>query len=245
APRTAAHRTAAVTLVLAAGATDPHAGELARLLRERGATTVLVRPGDGCRQIDPGLYEAGPDQFQHLVDQVSASAGGSAPDIDVVCCWSAPDTPGSPGELADAARPAVERVLALVKVTAPRGGNLRLRLVTAGAQPVGSGPGTVLPALWWGLGRTLAIEHPALDLRLLDLPLHPTTEDLAALADDLLTADPEPYVALRTADDMPSPAEAEGVASAGTEAAEALASAGTGAVRAGGLRLAARLVPAP
>ncbi|MEA5360344.1 SDR family NAD(P)-dependent oxidoreductase [Amycolatopsis sp., V23-08] len=96
--------------------------------------------------------------------------------VDLVLRW-----PGDPRE-------GVELVLAALR--AVDGKDVRLSLVTQGAQPAGGQPVEPEPAVWWGLGRTLAMEHPELRVRLLD------GADAGELAEEILSGDPEPQVVL-------------------------------------------------
>ncbi|MBC7369125.1 MAG: thioester reductase domain-containing protein, partial [Undibacterium sp.] len=91
------------------------------------------------------------------------------------------------------------RLLTLVQSLAGRSPSPRLWVVTRGAQAI---PGDALPqslsaAAAIGLGRIAALEHPALQLRLLDLdPSAPAGED-AALEHALFATDDENQIALR------------------------------------------------
>ncbi|XYI03831.1 type I polyketide synthase [Sorangium sp. So ce1128] len=75
----------------------------------------------------------------------------------------------------------------------------RLWLVTRGAVAVegGSGPLSLAAATLWGLGRTLALEHPALWGGLLDLPPDAAGGDAAAWLGELWEPDGEDNIALR------------------------------------------------
>ncbi|AKT38856.1 type I polyketide synthase [Chondromyces crocatus] len=91
----------------------------------------------------------------------------------------------------------------------------RLWLVTWGAQAVGtpSYDVAVAQAPLWGLGRTIALEHPLLRCTLVDLD--PETEDLSLLHRELLGNDDEAQVAFRDGGRLvprlvPVPARAHG-----------------------------------
>ena len=75
----------------------------------------------------------------------------------------------------------------------------RLWLVTRGAQHVtpADTSASLSAAAVWGLGATIAYEHPALRSTRVDLPLDLAGIDAAALAEELLGADIEDQVALR------------------------------------------------
>jgi len=94
--------------------------------------------------------------------------------------WEAP-AGLAPLDLADTALQAVQRVLAQPQPPA-------LRLVTRGAQPVGTVPISADQAVLLGLGRVVALEHPELDCRLLDLPPGVPLETAASAPPEALEA---------------------------------------------------------
>jgi acyl transferase domain-containing protein/surfactin synthase thioesterase subunit/acyl carrier protein len=75
----------------------------------------------------------------------------------------------------------------------------RLWLVTRGVQGLGAGPSTasVFQAPLWGLGRTLAYEHPELRCTQVDLGTGGFSGEARALVEELLAEDREAQVALR------------------------------------------------
>jgi len=74
----------------------------------------------------------------------------------------------------------------------------RLFLVTRGAQAVLEGePVSVSQAPAWGLGKTLALEHPELRCTRIDLDSAACAEDAELLVRELLSADREEQIALR------------------------------------------------
>ncbi|MDI1477096.1 type I polyketide synthase [Polyangium sp. y55x31] len=77
----------------------------------------------------------------------------------------------------------------------------RLFLVTRAAQRVGgeAAPVAVSQAPLWGLGRAIALEHPALECTLLDLSPMPLQDEIDRLVDELGARDAESQVALRSA----------------------------------------------
>ena len=77
--------------------------------------------------------------------------------------------------------------LRLVQRLAAAGTGIPLTLVTRGAQAVSGGTVNPLQAPLWGFGRVVALEHPELRCRLVDLD--PSDESFSALAAELLSAD--------------------------------------------------------
>ena len=167
---------------------------------------VWVRAGLGFRRLGPDRYEVDPrssDDHRRLLDEIGPSTSG--PDCaGIVHLWSL-DTPAAdltcpPTPRALAVNPALNGVPRLV--TALTGGVLPgsppLWLVTRGAQPVDDRDrvDAVPAAALWGLGRSIAAEHPELHCRLLDLD--PANPPAAPLRRELLAADDgETQVALR------------------------------------------------
>ncbi|PPT04899.1 Malonyl CoA-acyl carrier protein transacylase [Geitlerinema sp. FC II] len=76
----------------------------------------------------------------------------------------------------------------------------RLWVVTQAAQPVESGdnPTSTVQSLLWGLGRTLALEHPQRWGGLLDIPAQFDEDMVEAIAAEIGAIDPEDRVALRS-----------------------------------------------
>jgi hypothetical protein len=74
----------------------------------------------------------------------------------------------------------------------------RLFLLTRGAQAVREGEMTeAVQAPLWGLGRTIALEHPELACTRVDLDSRPASEEVSLVMNELLAADREDQVALR------------------------------------------------
>ena len=166
-PPPAAERARATWLVLVDRAGV--GGRLAAALRARGDRCVEAKAGavyerlDADRvQLDPAareplralLEEVRPDGVVHLWSlDVGLPADGAAIDRDLALCATS-----ALHVFQDAAKPRPRR--------APR-----QWLVTRATQPVGDGPvGSPLPATLWGLGRTVAQEHPEIMGGLVDLP---------------------------------------------------------------------------
>ena len=184
------------------------------------AEAIVVSAADRYRQIAPDRFEidpAAPEHYARLLDELGDRLG-RAPSLTIAHLWSLDVTwPDSvegdrgagqelgpdgavPAWLADGERLGGASVVALVQalsaVRVP--GELRLALVTAGAQRVSAADQRVHPgqATVWGLGRVLADEQPDLQCRLIDLPAD--VREAQALRAELLAAGTaEPQVALR------------------------------------------------
>ncbi|RKH44328.1 alpha/beta fold hydrolase [Corallococcus sicarius] len=164
---------------------------LQALLEARGEACALV--GDG--EIDP-LDKA--SWARVLADHAAASP---QPLAGIVHLRALDDgLEGTPGDGPSAQERALAHscgsTLALVQALMDVPGQRlpRLYLVTRGAQPVSEGERvSATQAALWGLGRTLALEHPSLACTCVDVD----GDDLAAVAAEILQPDAELQVAVR------------------------------------------------
>jgi acyl transferase domain-containing protein len=166
------------------------AEELARLLRQQGASICLAFAGDSYGRTANGAFELnplhGPD-FERLLPDVAAALGGS---IDrVVHLWSLDDDTSLPQDLsALRARTfgltggALHLAQAMLKVSQPS--RPELSVVSRGAVALGDQPVVPLPATLWGWARSVRLEHP--ELRCVSVDLDPGT--VRALAENLCTS---------------------------------------------------------
>jgi myxalamid-type polyketide synthase MxaB len=158
---------------------------LAESFRARGGHCLLVRPGT---TVDP----LQPEDFRRLLEENRPDGGWRG----AVHLWNL-DLADEP--TADAEALGVGSVLHLVQAMVRAGGSNppRLTLVTRGAQPAGAEPHTLATAQApvWGLGRVIALEHPELHCRRIDLD--PAVEGAGTLVEEVLDGGPEDQIALR------------------------------------------------
>ncbi|QRN93952.1 SDR family NAD(P)-dependent oxidoreductase [Archangium violaceum] len=147
---------------------------LGRMLEERGAPVIRVRPGAAFRALGPGMFELDarrPQDFSRLLNDALGQDGCAG----VVYLWGL-DQPA----LEDASAEAMQRAalaasggaLHLVQALAGRSGvPAPLWLVTRGAQAVNeTRPALALAqASLWGLGRVLDVERTELRCTRVDL----------------------------------------------------------------------------
>ena len=178
-------------LVLGAGAL---AAGLSAGLRAQGAEVIEARPGTRLARLGEAAFEV------DAADQASLAAllATVRPLTAVVNALAADARPADSAAGLEAAAPGVLGT-ALHLAQAVVGGDSPVPpcwLVTRGAQRVSEADGAdPAQALLWGFGRTLMLEHPEADCRLLDLdPRSPDPEGAAA---QLLAADAERQVAIR------------------------------------------------
>jgi acyl transferase domain-containing protein len=153
-------------------------------LDARGETCVVLRRGDAGASIQ---------------EAVGAAVAASPHCKGVVHAWALDGIPGpsAPVEaLAQYERDVCGGVLDVVRALTV-GRPAPLTLVTRGAQPVTAASVTAAPAASvWGTGKAIALEHPELRCRRIDLdPRHDTS---SALVEELLAPDREDQVGFRS-----------------------------------------------
>lgn len=177
---------------------------LAERLQAQGERLTLVHPGETFAAAQEGNYwqvnPACPDDFERLLREALPSDEQSW--RGMVHLWST-DTP----TLAETDINSLEKtqqlncgsvlhlIQALKKVGATE--SPRLWLVTRGSQPVGTGEALApAQASLWGLGHTIALEHP--ELQCVRVDLDPTTDNpVTELFDDIWMPDSEDRIAYR------------------------------------------------
>ncbi len=158
---TTARDTTATTLIVAG---DEHRAELLDAFAGRDREVRFVAPG---------------------ADAVAAIAEGRATGITTIVQVAETSTEA---EDADGAQAVLRSALEVTRAVVSAGG-LHLRFVTIGAQPVASG-GDPDQATLSGFARTVALEHPELDIRVIDLdpssatPFEPVPDELDVGADE-------------------------------------------------------------
>nr|MCU0685551.1 type I polyketide synthase [Polyangiaceae bacterium] len=164
-------------------------------LMAAGGRVVVALPGDDYQQVEPHAYRVRPERPEDFA-RLLAEAG--VPDRGVVHLGALTASDADAAAFARAFDEGPVAAMHLVQALAKAGAtNARLWLVTRATQaPAGGDAISAAGALLWGLGRTLAHEHPELNPSLVDLG-HDGTEGLRALAREVLAGDAETQVALR------------------------------------------------
>ena len=179
---------------LVLGDAQGYGTELATLLEARGAHVVSVRPGREFQRLETGGYQvdpAGAEHFDTLLRSASAWRG-------IVHLWGLDAPPADHGPNPTVRAQALGGALHLAQAAARLGwAELpRLWLVTRGALVVQEGERVSLEqAPLWGLGRTIALEHPELRCTLVDIEASGAAPQ--ALLAELLAADGENQIAHR------------------------------------------------
>ncbi len=182
--------------------------QLAAALETQGQTSLVASAGPAYRRESDRSWQlnaAEPGQFSQLL---SEAFGQGLPCLGVVDLWSL-DVPRPREESAATAAAddpptlgcasALHLTQALLKADWPERGMPRLWLVTRNAQPVmpSTDPLAVAQAPVWGLGNTIALEHPELRCTLLDLSFGAEPGDIEQVAAELQAGGQEGRVAFR------------------------------------------------
>ena len=178
--------------------------QLGAVLRSRGDVCTLVFPGKAYEPLAKNEYIVDPSSktdFQWLLEAVKATPHALR---GVVNLWSLDSVGAEALEVADLEatfRNVCGSTLHLVQALAKNRFSEppSLWLVTRGAVPVKTGadvPGLAQAALW-GLGKTLALEHPEVWGGMIDLSPEPTNDEVAALQAEIWDSDLEDHIAFR------------------------------------------------
>ncbi len=172
-----------------------------RLLEARGFTVRLVFPSGASGASSVEALQADPREsegFRRVLDQVTIDDGACS---CVLYLWSFDDEddPASPPSIA-AQRTSLS-LAHLTRALVDGGADSRLIIATRGAQAVAAGEPTVAvrQSAAWGMGRVIALEHPDLAARLIDVEAGSLDDEARMLVDELLQGDDEDQVAVRTA----------------------------------------------
>ncbi|UQA57020.1 type I polyketide synthase [Polyangium aurulentum] len=176
---------------------------LAAQLEARGGQCIVVAAEGEGEMTTAGrrLSPTRPEDIHRLLGEVH---GADRPLDGVLHLWALDAPPPEDTSLASLERAqelGTTAVLHLVQSLARVGRRdaPRLWLVTRAAQAVGAEPGpiSVAQSLLWGLGATIAHEHPELHCTCVDVDRDPTDGLLGALAEEIVADADEAQVALR------------------------------------------------
>lgn len=177
-----------------------------RLEAEDAAGCVLVRAGSSYRRVAPDEFEIDPAcarDFERLL--LEAADNGRGKWRRVIHLWGLETTaPSQPTAeyLTQAQVVGCQSILHLTQALDRAGlaQDVRLWLVTAGAQPVSNSvPGNIAQSPVWGLGRVIAREFHSLRCTLVDVNHATRDADAAALLKELRSASDEQQVVWRDA----------------------------------------------
>jgi acyl transferase domain-containing protein/acyl carrier protein len=179
---------------------------LAEHLTAQGDRAVVIFPGETYACANPEHFRVRVGRTEDLRQLLQAALTPDQPICrGIVHLWNldAPPTDAtSAAELEASQTLGCLSVIQLIQELVRAGASTpaRLWLITRGAQPAGDGaaPLAVAQTPIWGLGRTIAQEHPALWGGLVDLdPCASAPQAAAQLSDGILSPDEEDQLAFR------------------------------------------------
>jgi NADPH:quinone reductase-like Zn-dependent oxidoreductase len=169
-----------------------------------GGSCTLVRPGDVFAQTGEREYTVRPQVRADLDELLRVVARKAGTPTAVVHLWSlrkgSPETADARTVMQAQAMGSAHVPLLVQAVTAANWQDApRLWLVTAGCMSVGAGEPlpSVESAPLWGMGRTVAQEHPELRATLVDLSANPEAREARELARRIHENGDEDRIALR------------------------------------------------
>ena len=134
----------------------------------RAFVSHMAKRGVECRAVDIGDGRVG-ERLEQTLSELGDRCGVVACHVSPTAAAGDADTVGNTGL-------GLASTVARACVRQPASAPARLWLATSGAQPVGAPPTNPLSAAIWGLGRSLALEHPESWGGLIDLDPEYTSE---------------------------------------------------------------------
>lgn len=180
------------------------AASMSFLLVARGEACVRVRPGTRFARVEAGLYEIEPGNAEHYQKLLREAFGREVGCKGIVHLFAL-DSATWETTTSETINHDVERgclsVMYLVQAIARQGWRdmPRLWIVTRGAQaihPMGM-PLCVSQATLWGLGRTVALEHPELECTRIDMDPVRSSDEGSLLWREISARSREDQVAYR------------------------------------------------
>ncbi|MDC3954532.1 type I polyketide synthase [Polyangium jinanense] len=180
------------------------AASMAFLLLARGEACVRVRAGSRFSRLEAGLFEIDPTNPEHYQRVLREAFGREVHCRGIVHLYALDATPWE-----RITNDTIERDIAhgclsalyLVQAVIRQGWRdmPRLWLVTRGAQAVlATGtPLSIAQSTLWGLGRTIALEHPELECTRIDVDPSRSVDEASALLREISVRDREDQVAYR------------------------------------------------
>ncbi|MBE9170244.1 type I polyketide synthase [Pleurocapsales cyanobacterium LEGE 06147] len=185
---------------------EPHGigVSLANLIEERGDRCVIVSVGSHYQRKDRRNYRVNPSKPEDFRQLLQESLENQPPLGGIVHLWSLSNSSSENLSLTALQQAQVigcGSVLHLVQALVQAGLSElpRLWLVTKGTQAIDTATASlqVQQAPLWGLGRTLALEHPDLHCVCLDLDPTEKTDEIQALFEELWSPEAEDQIAYR------------------------------------------------
>ncbi|MDJ0569456.1 MAG: type I polyketide synthase [Pleurocapsa sp. MO_192.B19] len=177
--------------------------QLAQQLEEQGDLCTVVSVGSCYQRKDKRNYQVNPAQLEDFKQLLQESLKNQPPLEGIVHLWSLENRPSEDLSLKALQQAQVNgcgSVLHLVQAIAQAGWSKlpRLWLVTEGAQAIAKEDSPqIQQASLWGLGQTIALEHPDLHCTCLDLDPTAKSDRLKTLFEELSFPEAEKQIAYR------------------------------------------------
>ncbi len=178
---------------------------LQQRFRSRGDSCDLVLLDSHPSLEKDGMHRVGPaqaGQFGRWIQEIKSGESGEY--YGAICLLDGSDGLGEPTSIEELKADLDRRgssllhfIQTLIRDTA--GAPPRLWVVTSGSQPVGdtSEPAAVAQSILWGISRVVALEHPELKCKCIDLDPESVTESINSLFEEILVDDAETQVGFR------------------------------------------------
>lgn len=173
-------------------------------LAEKGETATLVFPGQAYQVQDDHRIIVNPD---HPDDMERLLAKDPTSWNEILYLWALDTTPNQQTtsiSLMEDQKMVCGSLLHLVQALAQANlpSHIKLWLVTKGVQPVENtdSPLNVTQSPLWGLGRVIALEHPELNCRMVDLDAMNIPQSVQELVAEIASGDREDQIAFRQHD---------------------------------------------
>ncbi|MDC0749537.1 type I polyketide synthase [Polyangium mundeleinium] len=180
------------------------AASMAFLLLARGETCVRVRSGSRFSRLEAGLFEIDPANPEHYQRVLREAFGREVHCRGILHLFALDATPWERTTTDTIERDVAHGCLSalyLVQAVLRQGWRdmPRLWLVTRGAQAVLSNgtPLSVAQSTLWGLGRTIALEHPELECTRIDVDPCRSADEASLLIREISVRDREDQIAYR------------------------------------------------
>ncbi|HVK65323.1 MAG TPA: SDR family NAD(P)-dependent oxidoreductase [Polyangium sp.] len=180
------------------------AASMAFLLLARGETCVRVRTGSRFSRLEAGLFEIDPANPEHYQRVLREAFGREVHCRGILHLFALDATPWERTTTDTIERDIAHGCLSalyLVQAVLRQGWRdmPRLWLVTRGAQAVLSNgtPLSVAQSTLWGLGRTIALEHPELECTRIDVDPCRSADEASLLIREISVRDREDQIAYR------------------------------------------------
>jgi acyl transferase domain-containing protein/acyl carrier protein len=181
------------------------AATLRSLLRRRGESFLLVYPGTTFKKLEESVYEIDPSVPAHYEGLFRETRNNGNTLRGVLHLWSLDSSSEAAcGDMGYALTMGCGSGLYIVQALAKTSWSdkaPRLWFITRGTQAVEvqSTPVSITQSSLWGLGRTIASEHPEFRCKMVDLDVSDGSDDISNLFEELWLGEREGEVALRGA----------------------------------------------